>query len=210
VNLRVSCRIVSCRWSARASLLLGLAACGPKINEFNVSPRRVCAGDTVRMTFKTRGTPHLLAVRHGTAVADTTSYVLVAEARGKQAYSPMDVVTFSPRALPRLAFDTDLLGRDSLIAGDTLSAETWPDLLRLDEIFADSGRAVVVRHGGREGIVDPDEEGSADWRGLPVSGAWEVRAPLAAGETPGDPGHAPPRHLYLSFSLACGTAGAQP
>lgn len=202
--------IVHYRWAGCASLLLALAGCGPKINEFNVSPRRVCAGDTVRMAFKTRGTPHLLAVRHGSEVADTTSYVLVAEARGKQAYSPMDVVTFSPAAMPRLAFDTDLLGRDSLIARDTLSAETWPDLLRLDEVFADSGRSLVVRHGGKEDVVDPEEEGNPAWQGLSVSGDWEVRAALAAGETPGDPAHAPPRHLYLSFSLACGAGRGEP
>jgi hypothetical protein len=182
-----------------------IAACGPKISEFSATPRRICAGDTVRLTFKTRGTPHLLVVRHGTAVADTTSYILVAESRGKQAYSPMDVVTFSPAARPVLAFDTDLLGRDSLVASDTLRPETWPDVLRLGEVLADSGRPLVVRHGGKEGVVDPDEEGNMAWQGMPVSGPWELRAGLIPGETAGDPAHAPPEHLYLRLSLACGT-----
>jgi hypothetical protein len=194
------------RWTGTAAVLL-LAACGPKISEFTASPRRVCAGDTVRMTFKTRGTPHLLAVRHGTALADTTSYVLVAEARGKRVYSPMDVVTFSPAAQPALAFDTDLLGRDSLAAGDTLSPETWPDVLQVDEVFADSGRTLVVRHAGKEARVSPDDEGSIAWQGLPVSGAWELHAALLPGEVPGDQAHAPPRHLYLRFSLSCGAGG---
>lgn len=194
----------SCHRAACAALL-SLAACGPKITEFSATPRRICAGDTVRMAFKARGTPHLLAVRHGTAAADTTSYVLVAEARGKRAYSPVDVVTFSPTAQPALAFDADLLGRDSLVARDTLSADAWPDALRLDEVFADSGRALVVRHGGKEDTVHPGDEGNIAWQDLPLSGAWELRAGLLAGEAPGDPAHAPPRHLYLRVSLSCGT-----
>ena len=127
----------------------------------------MCAGDTVRLTFKTRGTPYLLAVRHGTATADTTSYVLVVEAGGKRAYSPVDVVTFSPAAQPALAFDTDLLGRDSIAARDTLSAETWPDALRLDRVFADSGRALVVRHAGKEALVDPARTGASRGRVCP-------------------------------------------
>jgi hypothetical protein len=190
---------------AGGAALVLLAACGPKISEFSATPRRVCAGDTVRMTFKARGTPHLLAVRHGTATADTTSYLLVAEARGKRAYSPADVVTFSRAAQPALAFDTDLLGRDSLVARDTLSADAWPDALRLDEVFADSGRAIVVRHGGEKDTVSPGDEANITWQNLPVSGEWELRAGLLAGETPGDPAHAPPRHLYLRVSLSCGS-----
>jgi hypothetical protein len=199
------------RRQAGPAVLCLLAACGPRIAQFSATPRRVCAGDTVRLEFRTRGTPHLLAVRHGTAVADTTSYVLVAEARGKQASSPIDVVTFSPAARPSLAFDTDLLGRDSLVARDTLRPETWPDALRVDQVFADSGRVLVVRHGGKEDEVRPNEDGNASWQGLPVSGAWELRAGLLPGEAPGDPAHAPPRHLYLRLGLACGAGeGARP
>lgn len=193
------------RGTSTAALVV-LAACGPKISEFSVTPRRVCAGDTVRFTFKTRGTAHLVAVRHGTATADTTEYHLVAEARGKQATSQADVVTFSPRAEPSLAFDVALLGQDSLVATDTLSPATWPDALRLGEVFADSGRVLLVRHAGKVDQVRPDEDGNASWEGLPVSGAWELRAGLLPGEAPGDPAHAPPRHLYLRVGLACGSA----
>jgi hypothetical protein len=161
----------------------------------------------VRLTFKTRGTPHLVTVRHGTPAADTTEYHLVAEARGKRATRRADVVTFSPRAEPSLAFDVAPLGQDSLVAVDTLSPATWPDALRLGELFADSGRVLLVRHAGREDQVRPDEDGNASWEGLPVSGAWEVRAGLLPGETAGDPAHAPPRHLYVRIGLACGSAG---
>ena len=142
------------RRARRALLLFAVCACGgARIVEFNAQPRRICAGDTVRMTFKTRCTPHLLAVRHGGTAADTTAYVLVAEKGGKTATSPMDVVTFSPAATPVLAFDTDLLGRDSLVARDSLSPEVWPDLVRLDDVFAESGRELVIRHAGKQDVV---------------------------------------------------------
>jgi len=184
-----------------------VAACGPKISEFSATPRRLCAGDTVRLTFKTSGTPHLLSVRHGSAVADTTSYLLVAERRGKRAYSPIDVVTFSPNAQPALAFEIDIFGRDSLAGHDTLRADTWPDALRLDDVSVDSGRAILVRHGGTEDVVDPEEGGNPAWRGQTVSGEWSVRAGLSPGEVVGDPDHAPPRHLYLRLGLVCGAGG---
>jgi hypothetical protein len=192
------------RWALGALILLG---CGPKVQEFKVEPRRVCVGDTVRITYKIRGTPHLLSVRHGGALADTTTYMIVAEARGKKAYSVMDVVTFLPAATPSLAFTTDTLGADSLIARDSIRAETWPDLLRINDIFSGSGRRLVVRHGNREGVVGPGR--SAVWRGLAVNGAWEIRTGLMRGEAPGDPARHPPSHLYLKLSLSC-QMGARP
>ena len=81
-------------------------------------------------------------------------------------------------------------------------------MLRLDDVFADSGRAIVVRHGGAEAVVDPEEEGNPTWQGQVVSGEWELRAALAPGEAIGDPAHAPPRHLSLTLGLACDAEAA--
>ena len=192
------------------TLLLVSGACGPKIHDFKVEPRRICAGDTVRITFKTRGKPHLIAVRRPGSVTDTTTYIVVAESHGKIAYSPADVVTFSPAAEPSLTFSTDLLGQDSLTAVDTLSVEAWPDHVRLDQVSSASGRALVLRHAGKEAVVAAGNEGSGAWRGLPVSGQWELHAGLLPGETPGDPAHAPPTHLKLRISLSCGVREGQP
>ncbi len=193
------------KWTFGVLILLG---CGPKIQEFSVQPRRICLGDTVRVTFKTRGAPHLVSMRRSGPLADTTTYMIVAEARGKKAYSVMDVVTFLPGATPSLAFDTNLLGADSLIAHDSIRVETWPDFLRINDIFSDSGRKLVVRHGDREGVVGRGR--SAVWRGLAVNGAWDIRSGLMPGELPGDPARHPPAHLYLRMSLACRTDGARP
>ncbi len=205
---------ISPRRSARRvvrsfGVLLLIGGCGPKIKEFTVEPRRVCAGDTVRVAFKTSGQPRLIAVRHGGPPVDTTTYTLIAESRGKVSHSAMDVVTFSARAVPVLAFDTELLGQDSLVARDSLRPETWQDGVRVGQLFADSGRVLLVRHAGKEGVVQSGPGGSAALSGAPVSGEWEIRSALLPGEVPGDPKHHPPAHLYLRVGVACG-AGGQP
>jgi hypothetical protein len=190
-------------------LLLG--ACGPKIKAFNVEPRRICAGDTVSITFKTRGQPRLLAVRRVGIVPETTRYIILAEAHGKKpAFLTADVVTLSPDSSLALSFPTDLLGEDSLIAVDTVSAEAWPDQVRLDEIVGDSVRALVVSHADTEALVAAGGQGNASWRGRPVSGRWEVRSGLLPGEMPGNPAHAPPGHLNLRIRLRCGVNEGRP
>ena len=80
-------------WGAGVAVVL--AGCDPTISFFDVQPRRVCAGDTVHITWKARGTPHLLAVRRTEDSVDIIRYTIVSEARGKQASSSMDVITFN-------------------------------------------------------------------------------------------------------------------
>ena len=186
-----------------------LLACGPKIQEFSVAPRHVCSGDTVTVTFKTRGTPHLTTTDFDSATVRRTRYTIVAEKGGKQAFSQMDVYTYSPDAVPVLAFDTDMLGSDSLVARETLPAASWPDLLQVERVVVDSGRPLRVMHGGTGAVVAPGGGGS-DWAGLPVGGEWEVHAALLPGEIPGNPAHHPPAHLELSVTLRCGAEGGTP
>jgi hypothetical protein len=120
----------------------------------------------------------------------------------------MDVVTFLPGAAPPLAFDTEPLGTDSLIARDTLKADTWPDALTLADVSSPGGRKLVVQHGGREGIVGAT--GNATWKGMAVNGAWSLRSALLPGEVMGDPARHPPAHLYLKLTLACNSGGTGP
>ena len=96
-------------WGAGVAVVL--AGCDPTISFFDVQPRRVCAGDTVHITWKARGTPHLLAVRRTEDSVDIIRYTIVSEARGKQASSSMDVITFTPGMPVTLAFNTGRLGR---------------------------------------------------------------------------------------------------
>jgi len=181
-----------------------LAACGPKIQQFEVTPRRICAGTPVTISFKVRGAPHLTTVRRGTALSDTTTYTIVATARGDSAYSKMDVITFG--STQTLSFATDMLGRDSLVARDTLPADAWAGM-QIADVFADSTRGLVLIHGGKSAALKAGGAAQADWRGQPVSGPWDLHAGLLRGEIPGNPAHHPPAHLYLRMTLACAEGG---
>jgi len=143
------------------------------------------------------------------ATVRRTRYTIVAEKSGKRAFSQMDVYTYSPGASPALAFDTDMLGRDSLIARDSLPRASWPELLLVDRVMVDSGRPLRVLHRGRNDVVAPGMP-STGWTGVPVGGGWEVRAALRPGEVPGDPAHHPPAHLGLRVTLRCAGGGATP
>jgi hypothetical protein len=187
------------------AIMLG---CSPKIQEFIVEPRRICVGDSVRISFKTRGTPHLMTARRGGPVTDTTTYKIVAEAHGKTAYSTADVITYTPMSEPMLAFTTDTLGSDSLIGRDTLSSSTWPDFLRVEGVSGGSNRLLLVRHAGKEATVSSGP--NPTWRGLTAGGAWEVRSVLKPAEKLGNPTSPPPSHLYLKLSLMCRASGAEP
>jgi len=181
-----------------------LAACGPKIQQFEVTPRRICAGTPVTISFKVRGSPHLTAARRGSGSSDTTTYTIVATARGDSAYSKMDVITFGSDQV--LAFATDMLGRDSLVARDTLAADAWSGM-QIADVFADSTRGLVLIHGGKSAALKAGGAAQSEWRGLPVSGSWELHAGLLHGEIPGNPAHHPPAHLYLRMSVACAAGG---
>jgi hypothetical protein len=181
-----------------------LAACSPKIQQFEVTPRRICAGTPVTITFKVRGSPHLTAERRGGAASDTTTYTIVATGHGDSAYSKMDVITFGSDQI--LSFTTDMLGHDSLVARDTLAADAWGGM-QIAEVFADSTRGLVLIHGGKSAVLTSGGAAQSDWRGQPVSGAWELHAGLLHGEIPGNPAHQPPAHLYLRMSVACAVGG---
>jgi hypothetical protein len=182
------------------------AACGPNIKEFTVTPRHICVGDTVHISFNARGAPYLTTVSRDSAAVRTTRYRLVAEARGKRAFREVDVTVFSDSAAPTLAFDTDTLGTDSLRALGTLPADSWPDLLRIETISVDSSRSVRVIHRGRSGVLLPGETGST-WAGTPVSGEWEVHAPILPGEEIGSTARHPPTHLQLRVAVRCNPGG---
>jgi hypothetical protein len=201
-------RLRSSAWGVGVSLLL--VGCDPKIIDFDVQPRRVCAGDTVHTHWKVRGTPHLLADRLTVDSVDLIRYTIVAESHSKKASRAIDVITFTPGAPKILVAETVMQGTDSLVGRDSASAAVWHSLVQVGEVRSDSGRALRVRHGGREGVVGPGREASAVWRGLSVSGVWELRSGLKAREVPGNRARHPPRQLFLRVSLACAAQGGQP
>jgi hypothetical protein len=195
-------------WGVGVSLLL--TGCDPKIMAFDVQPRHVCAGDSVHISWKVRGTPHVLSDRLTVDSVDMIRYTLVAESRGKKATRTLDVITFTPGVPRVLAANTGMLGTDSLVGRDSARAAVWHSLVEVGDVGSDSGRALRVTHVGREGVVGPGREASSVWRGLPVSGVWEIRSGLKPREVPGNGARRPPQQLFLRVGLACAAKGSQP
>lgn len=194
------------------ALIAGLVpvACSPTINEFTVWPRRACPDDTVHIAFDVNGQARLSMVTRSGAAADTITYTLVAERNGKTAFARQDVIRWLSPPSKELVFMTVPLGRDSLKAIDTLSAETWQSGLALGGVTSQTGRSITVIHAGRAVIVPGDGSPSTGFNGAPVYGAWELRAPLLPGEVMGDPAHSPPDRLRLGTTLVCNHEGDQP
>ncbi len=193
-------------WVGTGCTLALIAACGPKIERFDVEPLRMCVGESVIVAYAVRGVPQLAVSRRGGPPADTTTYTLTATRRGKVAFASKDVIAFWPDGGTELAFDAQLAGLDSIASAETLSADRWSTSLRLLSASSLSGRAIRVTHGGRTVILPADGSASQGVGGLSVAGPWELRAPILPGETVGDSAHAPPTALSLRIRL-CGTGG---
>jgi hypothetical protein len=198
------------RPTAWIGVTLLLAGCDPRVMDFDVQPRRACAGDSIHITWRVRGTPHLETARRTEDSVDIIRYTIVAESRKKKAFRALDVVTFRPGAPAALALRTEPLGADSLVARDSLRAAPWHGLLRVGDVVSDSGREILVRHAGVEALVGPERRKNSAWRGKPVSGAWEIRSGLTRGEVRGKPTRHPPTHLYLGVNVTCESLGPGP
>lgn len=202
-------RLFQHAWGLGVPLLL--AGCDPTISEFDVQPRRACAGDTVQITWRVRGTPQVVAVRRTEDSVDLIRYTLLVESGGKQATRALDVITYTPGVPVTLSAPTVMRGRDSLGARDSIPPSIWHSLVRVGEVGSDSSRTLLVRYGNREGVVGPGRKGSEVWRGLPVGGAWEFVSALEKGEIPGSKRRPPPDKLSLRVGVQCaGGAGGAP
>lgn len=193
-------------WAGVAAI--AVAACGPKIDHFDVSPVRACVGDSVRIAYAVHGTPQLTVVRHGAPPSDTTAYQLTATRHGKVKFARKEVVTFWPGNEKTLAFDTDSVVGDSIASTDTLPAQRWGSI-PLWSVASASGRGIRVTHNGKTAVLPSDGRPSDDLRGTPIAGVWEMRAPILPGETPGVPQHAPPASLRLHVAV-CGAGSEAP
>ena len=195
-----------------ALLVSGLlpVACSPAINEFTVWPRRICPDDTVHVAFDVSGKANLSMVTRSGSSADTITYTLVAERNGKTAFARQDVIRWLAPPSKELVFMTVPLGRDSVKAIDTLSAETWQSGLALESVALQPGRAITVIHAGIVVVIPGDGSPTTAFDGAPIYGAWELRAPLLPGEVMGDPAHPPPDRLRLGTTLMCNQNGSRP
>lgn len=194
--------------------LVGFAACAPKIQSFQVRPRRACAGDTVNVVWRAGGDvrletkPDLPAAgpvaRAGSlrvAVQDSTLFRLRI---GKtDAYREQGVAVFAPGVEKTIALRTRPLGDTAVVAAASPPVGQWDSLVVIGAARSLAGRPLHVEHAGRSATLPADSAPSEALRGLPMAGSWSVTAPLIGGEVMGDTAHPPPGVLHLGVRLIC-------
>jgi len=201
---------------ALLALIIFSGACSPEIVAFNAAPVRLCVGQSVELTWEVEGDALLAAdpVVTGVGAVDstgsrsftlqqTTTFRLTATKRGKEAFAEQEVAALAPASERPLVLRTAPVGTTRLVARETLPAEDWDDLARVDTIVNLSDRALTVNHGGRQVVLAAPGDESDALRGTLMSGDWEVGAALLPGEEMGNPDNPPPDRLRLLVRIAC-------
>ena len=195
-------------WPFAVALALGCVKA-----ELVPPPRVVCAGDSIPIRWHARGATSLaVRVYPGAASdsltrADTVRLRLTAERFGRTAASaPTEVVVATGRLTRPVGGRTTPLGRDSVVATFTVLDGEAPAYLRVAGVAA-AGRALTVSHGGRDAVVSLGGGPSIAFAGLPVAGAWTLRAALVPGEVLGDPQRPPPALLSAAVTATCNAQG---
>lgn len=184
---------------------------------FEVTPRRICKGETVQvrwMEAEDRGVlltePEVPGAgnvgEEGSlqpTLRDTTRFRMLAIAGDDTTRSVQEVAVFSDGQRKSIVFSLRAIGDSAVGASERLRTDVWSSKIRLGTLAGHAGRPVTVRHAGRETVLAADSTPSNSFQGLPVRGDWEVRAPLLPGEELGNPDKAPPTRLYLLATLIC-------
>lgn len=202
------------------AFLIVITACAPKITSFQASPRRLCEGQNTVVSWEVEGHALLSSepVMDGTgpvpssgsmnyALFEPTLFKIIVMRGGKDAFAEQEVAVFASGDTKTIVIETYPDSTQGLVAKETLSPQVWDDMMRIDSISGQSGRALNITHEGRKITLPADGSPSDLMRGAKMSGLWEIRANLLSGEVMGDPTHAPPDRLRILVSLTCVTQG---
>lgn len=206
---------MSTAFGVLAALCVCVSSCAPKIRAFSATPSRLCVGDSTTLVWKASGHVSLasrppvedsgLVPSSGSrrfAPPSTTRFELSASRRARTVFARQDVVLLPDSAEQPLVFATEPLGRDSVLAADSLRDAQWAGTLRVRDVSSRSGRGVRVLHAGRAAVLPADGSPSLEFQGVPLSGPWVLRAALLAGEVM-DGATAPPDRLRVLVRLSC-------
>lgn len=185
--------------------------------DFEVTPRRICDGETVSVSWaeaEDRGVlitePRIKGPRHVAeagsrqpVLRDSTLFRMLAISNGDTTRSVQEVAIFHDGQRKPLVFALHPVGDSALAASDTLRSDVWSSNVRIGTLRTRAGRPVTVTHAGTKVVLSADSTPSAAFRGLPVGGVWKVQAPVLPDEKLGDPENAPPPRLQLTVTILC-------
>ena len=177
-------------------------ACGPKINSFNVTPLRVCANDTVHISYDVSGQAKLETFIRGNEKADTISYLLVVEKGGKIIHAQQDVIRYFTPQKP-LIFWTKPLGQDSIICVDTVKNNLSPNIVIEGISVEKLDRQINITHEGKVATIEGNGIISSAFKGTHIWGEWILKAALAGNEVMGNRNNPPPARIRLIITFNC-------
>ncbi|MEZ4388567.1 MAG: hypothetical protein R3D98_13550 [Candidatus Krumholzibacteriia bacterium] len=173
------------RFVALVLLLAFASGCGgPKIRSFDVQPVVLCGPEAVHVDWdvvgdarlEVRVDPAMSAESAGQLAdvpADTLTFLLVVERRGKEAVRQVAVLQIPEQFTRDVVFRTDLAPDGSLVAAGEVDAK-W-DGFEIETLASASGREITVEHAGRQDSLADDGVPSSALAGLPLAGAWILR-----------------------------------
>jgi hypothetical protein len=175
----------------RLIILLSLCllfSCGPRVFFFQARPcTTITEEDSVKFTWKVRGTPTLLHYQEDADEPDNPGkryqyYKLVAKKGKKEAAFPTLGLTVLPESsIDYIQINTSRRG-DSVVAFAVRDTLEWGFHFILDQVSSGSGRPMTVTHLGRTGMLDGEGNPSNVLKGLRNSGPWEFSSPLSEEE----------------------------
>ena len=201
------------------SVLGGVFGCAPTA-KISANPNAVCAGRAVRLSWEGSSAGELTSEPASTDSAGlgdvpasgsktvhprtTTTYrfevgsilasrAVTTEVRVLEV--PKEPVRVSPTASEE---DGVACLGDRIRATAHVPADAWDKRLRVDLVSSGDGRTYKVLHQVARADVGP--EASAEFRDLPLAGAWQLETALRPGE---DCGALAPDSLSIQVSLIC-------
>ena len=161
--------------------------CGPKVYFFHILPNTTIAeSDSVRFTWKVRGTPALLHYQQTADDPDNPQkkyafYKLVAKKGKKEAAFPTLGLTILPDTSIDYIFINTVKRNDSLIANGVLDTLVWGRHFLIQTVTNPIDRPMTIVHGGKKTIVSPNMTSTA-YAYLPNSGPWLLGVRLTSKE----------------------------
>jgi len=184
-------------------------ACGaPRIVEFDVQPRTVCAGERAVVRWSAHGDTAMtlqLEVRlagkpDAEPVPEILKLRLVARKSNKEVVADQELIQLPPTSVRGLALPTRIEGKAVIASGST-DAAVWNERVQVLTVAASNHRAVEVRHAGKAASLGSEGVASEALRGTPFCGWWDLRSALTDAELK-DPSIRP-TDLEIQVTVVC-------
>lgn len=184
------------------------------IDRFAVTPRTACRGDAVTASWSVQGDARLKSDpslsgtgrqpatgRQRFVVSKDTRFKLITSTLFDRQTAAVDVMVAPPEhtygAIAQCSVNQRLISTQFRL-GDQLSRQ-----LRIKSIDNPLDRSLRVSKRSRTILIEPHAE-NATFRGMPVSGIWQLASPLKPGEACTSAMQALRQRLQMHITLQCG------